>query len=67
MDMVTKTLRTSLEIGAFFLQFLHTWNLTKFNYDMRDLPQVPAPMVRMKTILNFQPQLTVTGIEISSK
>lgn len=34
---------TTLEVGAFFLQFLQTWNSHKSNYNMTDLPIVPSP------------------------
>ncbi|CAH0548690.1 unnamed protein product [Brassicogethes aeneus] len=34
---------TALEVTAFFLQFLQTWNSEKSNYKMTDLPVVPPP------------------------
>ncbi|XP_057668896.1 peroxisome assembly protein 12 [Diorhabda carinulata] len=39
---------TTLEVGAFFLQFLQVWNSQKSNYNMTDLPNVPAPMLDNK-------------------
>lgn len=51
MDVIRRSLVTSLEIGAFFLQFLNSWNLNKSNYDIRDLPQVSAPVVSVQTFL----------------
>lgn len=37
------TLRTSLEIGAFFVQFLQVWYREKSSYSITALPIVPAP------------------------
>lgn len=48
MDIVRRSLITSFEIGAFFLQFMNSWNIKNINYDVRDLPQVPAPLVRVQ-------------------
>lgn len=48
MDILRGSLITSFEIGAFFLQFMNSWNLKNLNYDLKDLPQVPAPLVRKK-------------------
>ncbi|GJQ85375.1 hypothetical protein Trydic_g10149 [Trypoxylus dichotomus] len=36
-------LRSSIEIGAFFVQFLQTWYREKSNYSITALPTVPPP------------------------
>lgn len=46
-DVVRNSIVTSLEVGAFFLQFMNSWNIKKLNYDMRDLPNVSAPTVSL--------------------
>ncbi|XP_072394885.1 peroxisome assembly protein 12 [Diabrotica undecimpunctata] len=39
---------TTLEVGAFFLQFLQMWNSQKSNFNVTDLPSVPAPSLDNK-------------------
>ncbi|KAI4454578.1 peroxisome assembly protein 12 peroxin-12 [Holotrichia oblita] len=42
-ELCKNTLRTSLEIGAFFVQFLQTWYREKSSYSITALPTVPPP------------------------
>ncbi|CAG9854788.1 unnamed protein product [Phyllotreta striolata] len=47
--LVRNAISTTLEVGAFFLQFLHTWNSQKSNYNVTDLPNVPPPDLDSKS------------------
>ena len=42
--------RTSLEIGAFFVQFLQAWHNDLSSYNVLSLPTVPPPPVSDDTI-----------------
>lgn len=37
----------SLELGAFFLQFINWWNQENFNVNLLSLPVPPAPTVNL--------------------
>ncbi|XP_023029936.1 peroxisomal biogenesis factor 12 isoform X2 [Leptinotarsa decemlineata] len=46
--LIRNAVATSLEVGAFFLQFLQAWNTQKSNYNVTDLPNAIAPMIDNK-------------------
>lgn len=46
--LVKNAVTTFLEVTAFFLQFLQTWNAQKSNFNFMDLPIVPPPPVDNK-------------------
>ncbi|KAI4454596.1 peroxisome assembly protein 12 peroxin-12 [Holotrichia oblita] len=69
---VQNTLRTSLEIGAFFVQFLQTWYREKSSYSITALPTVPPPRLdpnaenyRGKCPICLQPWRIATVVPVS--
>nr|CAH7746480.1 unnamed protein product [Callosobruchus chinensis] len=63
---------TTLEIGAFFLQFLQTWSAQKSNYSITNLPKVPPPPLDVsaekysgRCPLCLKPWSTPTALQVS--
>ncbi|KAG5881703.1 hypothetical protein JTB14_006561 [Gonioctena quinquepunctata] len=52
LGLIRNAIATSLEVGAFLLQFLNTWNAQKSNYNMTDLPTATIPSVSIPVYLD---------------
>ncbi|XP_018562005.1 peroxisome assembly protein 12 [Anoplophora glabripennis] len=70
--LVKNALTTFLEVTAFFLQFLQSWNTHKSNFNFTDLPLVPPPPVdnkaknyRNKCPICLKPWLIPTVLPVS--
>ncbi|CAG9818722.1 unnamed protein product [Phaedon cochleariae] len=70
--LIRNAVATSLQVGAFFLQFLQTWNAQKSNHNMTDLPNIKSPLIDTKSVayrekcpLCLKPWIIPTVLQVS--
>lgn len=48
-NIIQRIITGSIELGAFFLQFLSWWSQENYDMDIMSLPAPPPPKVKIKT------------------